>query len=93
MNTYVAKQQIRLTATFRDLAENLTDPSVVVFKVQDEEGSTTEYTESVRDSLGVYHQDILLSSGGGAWSYRAEGTGIYAGANEKQINVLGSVFE
>lgn len=92
MARYVVNQELRLTATFRNEAGALADPTTVIFKVADNEGNVTEYESPLQDSVGVYHQDILLTSGGGGWTCRAEGTGSVVGANEMSFSVLPTVF-
>ena len=96
-NTYAKGQKVRLSATFRDDADDLGDPTAVVAKViHIDDKSVTTYTygvdaELVRDSLGAYHVDYTFSSSG-AWAYRFEGTGVLVTADEERINVEASSF-
>lgn len=79
-----------LTATFRDEADNLVDPTTVTLKVLDPSGNTDTYTYSggtiTRDSLGVFSRDLDLDEAG-EWRYDWISTGTGAGAEPGQIVV------
>jgi hypothetical protein len=89
---YVVGQQIRLTALFTTSVGAPVDPTTVVCKVKDGAGTEIDYPAPVRDSTGVYHQDITITKPAGTWYYRFEGTGAAIGAGETSFGVQQTVF-
>ena len=96
-NTYSVGQQVRLTATFRNASDALTDPTTVTAKIihiDDKTVDTYVYgtdAELVRSSLGVYYVDYTFDESGG-WAYTFIGTGAVVTADEERINISGSSF-
>ena len=73
-----------------------TDPTAVVFKIQDPSGNETTYTYGVdaalvKDSTGVYYVFYVMDEGG-EWTVRFNGTGADYDAVEYSFNVNASVF-
>lgn len=66
--SYQAGDTYPATVTVRDEDGALTDPSTLTLKVRDHEGTITTYlypaTPIVRDSIGEYHADVVLTDGG-----------------------------
>ena len=91
MNTYPFGATVRIKCTFTDPAGALGDPTTVTLKVEGPDGVETTYTDAVKDAVGLYHRDILVS-GSGYWSYRWIGTGAIAQVDEDQFQVATSAF-
>lgn len=69
--------RVRLTTTFTTVQGNaLTDPTTVSLFVKDPSSTVTTYTlaaaQVIRDSIGVYHYDILIDVVGN-WKYKWQG--------------------
>lgn len=71
--TYTPGQMVRLTATIRDLAGALVNPTAVTARVRDPAGVTTAIA-ATNESLGVYYVDVAANSSG-VWYYRFVSTG------------------
>jgi hypothetical protein len=72
------------------------DPALVVCKIKAPNGAVTTYTygidvELVRDAIGAYHVDIVLTQTG-RYFYRFEGTGGITAAKEDQVVTRQSAF-
>lgn len=81
----------RLTATFVDDADAPSDPSAVVFKARQPDGTQITYTygddvEVVRVSEGVFRVDLPLTDAG-VWSYQFASTGTGQAVEEGQFLV------
>ena len=80
ISVYQKGDLVRVTGVFRDVDDTLIDPSVLVLKVTDPSGNTTElsYSESpsvvVRASVGNYYHDINVDEAGD-WHYTWVSTG------------------
>lgn len=97
MNRYDVGDLIRCTGTFTDADGNVQDPTTVIFKMREPDGTITTYTynvddEAVRSSEGVYYVDVSATSHG-VWSYRWAGTGTGQAAGETQFRVYDSRFD
>ena len=72
-----------------------TDPTTITFKIEDPNGNVTVnlYGSSniVKDSVGIYHLDVLLTVAGN-WDFRIVGTGAVQAASEQQLTVQQSFF-
>jgi hypothetical protein len=90
---YYVGSEARCTGIFRDAAGALGDPTTVVVMVQDPTGKKTTYTSGiVRDGVGVYHFDVLLTKPG-SWIYKFRGSGgLNAASVDASIPVGSSVF-
>jgi hypothetical protein len=94
-NVYTIGQQVRLTATFKTAAGTALDPTGVVLKYRDPvTGTVATKTYGVdgalvKDSTGVYHFDITLSTAG-EWWYSWTGSGSLVAADEERILVEGT---
>lgn len=98
INEYDTGDQVRMTATFKNAAGALADPTTVVFKYR-QSGSVAATTLTygvdgavVKASVGVYHLDITPAASGD-WHYRAVGTGAVVAAAENSFRVLNSFFD
>ncbi|HAF00399.1 MAG TPA: hypothetical protein DCG63_03805 [Methylophilaceae bacterium] len=79
---------------FNDL-DVLTDPSALRLKVRSPAGVVTVYVfgaaaEIVKDSVGNYHGNIVLSAAG-TWTYRWEADTPNAGVGEGKVLVKKSI--
>jgi hypothetical protein len=88
--------QAKVTGYFTDVSGALVDPATVTVKIKNPAGSvqTLVYNtdlEVVRDSVGVYHVLIDLTSSGN-WFYRFAGSGTHIVANEGTLSVQISAF-
>ena len=96
MNAYQRGQGVRLSAVFRASSGSLSDPVAVTCRVKKGDGTTVTYTYPatiVKDSVGNYHQDLLLDpTAYGPWTYRWEGTVSPDAALEGMFEVLQSSF-
>jgi hypothetical protein len=80
-NTYYAGDIVRATATFVDPSGANFDPASVTLLLTDANGDVVASPAIVRDSLGLYHADIVVSSLApiGSWTYTWNSTGGGAG--------------
>lgn len=82
----------RLRATFKDVNGALFDGTTVKLLVQDGHGAKTEYTYGassiVRESLGVYHFDLVLNVPG-TWAYTWHSEGNVYAAGKGYVTVQG----
>ena len=89
--TYDIGDTRRLQATFKDINQELTDPTTVTFTMTEPDGIVTTYVkgtdaELVRNSLGVFHVDWpIAKQGRHAWSLA--GTGTVAQKEEDEFYV------
>lgn|SRR5678816_1542546 len=93
-NEYVKGNIVRLTVDpanpFKALGVT-TDPTTVTIKYRTPTGTLVSKTyvtdpEVIKDSLGVFHMDVVLDMPG-EWWYRIEGTGACVAAVEKSLYV------
>lgn len=96
MNTYDIGDRPKLTFTFTDEDGAPADPTTVTCKIRKDGEAVTTYVygtdaEVVKDAVGVYHVDYLLTSSG-IYYYRGEGTGAIVAAGERNLRVLTSKF-
>jgi hypothetical protein len=94
LDPYVPAQEVRVTMTVRDVVGALADPGALTLKVLRPDGTELVLTyaaaQIARDSVGVFHYDLLLSSSF-AWRLRAESAGPTA-ATEAEVPVSDSPF-
>jgi len=69
----------------------LFDPSAVVLRVKRPNGSISDQTNVIRDSLGTYHSDVVADDVG-AWRCKAIATGDSAGSSVVAFNVASDGF-
>jgi hypothetical protein len=93
VNQYVKQSLVRCSVTFRDATGALADPTSITFYYASAAAPTSRLTylygtdaQLVRDSLGVYHVD-LVPLVPGTWTYGFIGTGTVAIALEAQFQV------
>ena len=97
-------QQIRVTARFVASADDtgpLADPTTIRLKVCDPNGAQQTFTYGVgtrivRDAVGVYHADFVLTSAtkpGKPWVFRWVGSGAINSATEIGLEVENSAFD
>jgi hypothetical protein len=74
-NTYPQGKTVHLSTTIRNEAGAPVDPSTITATVRAPDGTETTYSggQVTRDSLGVYHVDVVLSQAG-PWVYRFDST-------------------
>lgn len=72
MSKYVTGQTVTLRATFRDIAGDLIDPSIVVLTVEDPDDNVDSPVPT-NPSVGVYEHQLTLDEAGW-WDFRYEGT-------------------
>lgn len=80
--------EVRLIGTFTDIAGALADPTTVLVRIKDPDGNIT-VENPVRQSIGVYYQDLIISLAG-IWYYRFEGTGNVVAAGDSSFSVYNS---
>lgn len=81
----------RLTVTFKNLAGTVVDPTTVKIQIKLPTDAFLEYTyltgiEVIKDSVGTYHIDFLITQGGLHY-YKWTGTGAVYAAEESQFFV------
>lgn len=84
---------VRLKGTFTNAAGLPIDPTAVSIFVTDPAGTTTEYTYGeegtvVKESSGVYYQDVSITNLPGTWYWRAQSTGTGQAAAERRFDVI-----
>lgn len=95
MNKYEAGQTIRITTEVRDNANNLVDPTGILFSLRPTnpvDGAVTNYSVT-RESLGRFYVEFTTWIPSGRWAYRFDCTGVVGVAAEGEYVVLGSDFE
>ena len=90
INAYTRGTLVRAQAVFANAAGTLVVPTSVTFRVRAPDGTVTTPAVS-NPSTGVYTTDIDANAEGD-WHWRAEGTGAYQGAAEKQFTVTEGRF-
>lgn len=93
---YARGNVVRLTGTFYDIDDALTDPDTVSFEMKASDGSTTTYVyltdaQLVRDSTGVYYVDADTDTAG-TYFYRFHSTGDGKAADWKRFEVKTDPF-
>lgn len=83
MSVYVVTTQVRITATFRGLADALADPTAVVCTIKAPDG-TTSAPSVTHGSIGVYTADITLNQAG-TWRVEWQGTGALIAASDTTL--------
>lgn len=97
MATYDKGDKIRLTVTFKNLAEVVTDPTNVYLRVRTPSGtqSTHQYGVDgnvVKTSTGIYYYDLQISESG-TYRYKWEGTGALQVSEEGRLSVRKSLIQ
>lgn len=96
-NAYEVGDRVRLTATFTDEDDALTDPTEVTIRVQDPSGNEASDTYNggagnvTRVSLGVFRLFVTIDESG-RWHWKANGTGALVAAQERSFTVRPSEF-
>jgi hypothetical protein len=97
MNEYPIGKGLRFETECYDEDDALEDPTVLVFRWKEPDGTITSYTygvdaELVRDALGLYHVDRTLNAAGiHTWRWKA--SGLVTDADEKKLKAKPSAFE
>lgn len=91
---FIPGEVARLSLVVTDLSGAAAEPGSITLRVKPGSGVVTNYAygaapEVVRDGVGLYHADILLTASG-QWAYRWELSSPNAGAAEGVIVVLKS---
>lgn len=89
-NHYEVGSLVEVTATFRDDAGALADPTAVVAEYKRPDG-TIVVAAATHDSLGVYHIDVPLTESGN-WAARFNGTGAIVAAAESKFIANATAF-
>jgi hypothetical protein len=79
VNEYYPGQAMRISVTVQSLGVDV-DPDTITAFTKDPAGTVTTYGSPVRDGVGLYHQDIVLSTGAapGVWIVKWVTTGALA---------------
>lgn len=85
MVDFTVGDEARLSATVRDIAGVLVDPSILAVSVKPPSGAPTVNTP-VRDGAGIYHFDLMLTEAG-TYFYRWASTGTYPSVQEGGVFV------
>lgn len=88
---YIVTTQVRVTATFRDIAGALANPTAVVCTVKKPDG-TTSTPANANAGTGIYTADITLDSPG-TWYIEFQGTGAVIAASDEAITVRSSYVD
>lgn len=97
VNVYQVGDLIRMSAAFTDIDDVAQDPAGVEFKIRAPGGGVTTYiyddhVELVKDEVGNYHVDYLLSAPG-RYRYRFAGVTTGQAAAEGELRVQKSVLD
>lgn len=88
---YVVTTEVRVTATYTDLAGATANPTSVVCIVEAPDGTTT--TPGVTNSAaGVYYSDVTLDQAG-RWKVEFQGTGAIVAAGDVTITARASAVD
>jgi hypothetical protein len=95
-NEYYPGQEVRISASFSNLANVATDPSSVTIKVKSPSESVETFvygtdSELAKDGTGLYHLNYTPDIHG-VWFYRVESTGPATAAKEGTFVVKESAF-
>jgi hypothetical protein len=90
-DTWWPGQYARLSVSIVNANGGAADPGTLTLKVKAPSGTVTSYiygtaSEVVRDALGAFHADVLLSAAG-RWCWRWETAAPNAGAIEGDLVV------
>lgn len=90
---YDIGDKVTLTATFRNRAEALVDPSEIACRIKRPDGTVTVLAigDLTRLSLGVWERDVVVDQAG-VWHYRFEATGNIQTAGEERFRVRESAI-
>jgi len=96
MSEFVKGELVRVSGAFTNAVGAAADPTAVLFKYMDPEGTVIPLTYGVdaalvRDSLGNFHVDINASQSG-TWKWRFYATGTGQTAEEGSFTVSESDF-
>ena len=96
-NTYDKGDLVRISASCKDSAGALVNPTGLLFKYKVGSGATTTYTygtdeEVVRTGTGIYYVDLSLTEDDTHYYYRWEATGTGQAAEEGELVVKDSRF-
>ena len=97
INVHDKGDRVRIDGTFKDINDDLIDPTGVTLKVVDPSGNTTTYEyggspeEVLKTSTGVYYADVDVDEEGD-WYYKWFGTGTGIGTDEGQFVVKPTQF-
>lgn len=79
------------------MGSTLTDPTTLTLKVKEPDGNILTYTFGsgdgviVQESTGKFHADLICTESG-TYTYRWQGSGVAAAAEEVQFRVRKSNF-
>lgn len=92
--TYDQGDRVRIQAEFRDLSNQLANPTTVTVQVKRADGTISTPSAS-NPSTGVFTADVDIptaATSAGVWSYRFAGTGALVAAGEAVFFVRQSAF-
>jgi hypothetical protein len=92
MSHFVLESSIRFSVTIKNFAGTLIDPTGLVLRLRPPVGPQIVYTyptspELIKDSLGTYHADHIVTEGAGEWKWKWVSTGTGAGAHGGIVRV------
>lgn len=87
---YDIGDKVRVSGTFKDVDDNLVDPSAVVIKFKAPDTTITTPAVS-HPGTGIYYADQSITAPG-KWFYRIESTGTGQAAAEGSFDVVVSNF-
>lgn len=94
-NTYDIGDTVKLQVTFETAEGVAVDPTAIVLKVQDPDGTETTYTyalgQVLKSATGVYYYYVVPDESG-TWHYNWAGTGTVVSATEGFFYVRTSEF-
>ncbi len=96
MNSYDVGDVVRCVGTFANSAGTEVDPTAVLCKVREPDGTVTAYTYGVdaalvKAAVGSYYVDVEATAAG-LWAYRFYSTGVGQAAGEAGFRVRVSSF-
>ena len=94
VNQYDVGSLVQVSATFKNQAGTLTNPSVVTLLYVDPTGVKTTVAQSslTNSSTGVWTYSIDTTAKPGRWLYRFTGTGSVQAAGDSQFIVTDSLI-
>ena len=94
MADIIARTAVRFTATFRDLAGALIDPTSVTWSIRKPDGSLVDPAPvtTSNPSTGVYHLVYELDTAG-RWKVEAQGDGAVVVAGDLVVSVRKSAVD
>lgn len=92
MSHFVVESNLRFSVTITDFGGTLVDPGALRLELTPPSGSkiTKVYgtdSELIKDAVGTYHCDLVISGPGGEWKWKWVSTVSAAGADQGIVRV------